>query len=134
MKIKSIKYRIPGISDFLLESLSDTATINLLNQLYYLTEMYVDVIVENTIANFEDLILKDTTRVSFIPEFETSISNNLTKYEFLISNKKARIDFSNMVDLKGVNENLGIMLLKMKSENFYEQTVAQMVFNVMDYL
>jgi hypothetical protein len=134
MKITSIKYRIPGISDFLLESLSDTATINLLNQLYYPTEMYVDVIVENAITDFVDLILKDTARVSFIPEFETSISNDLTKYEFLISNRKARIDFSNMVDLKGVNENLGIMLLKMKSENFYERTVAQMVFNVMDYL
>lgn len=53
MKIKSVKYRIQGISDSLLENLSDEATIQLLTSwFHYKNSIFITFVVEDILEKF----------------------------------------------------------------------------------
>jgi len=48
MKIKSIRYRVQGVSDSLLENLSDETTFNLLTSwFHYKNSIFIDFVVED---------------------------------------------------------------------------------------
>lgn len=136
MKIKSIKYRIQGVSDSLLENLSDEATINLLTSWFHFNNsIYITFVVEDVlddiICGFDKIVRKDTVGVSLN---DSQYFGKINHREYELKFKDATIDFRNLVNLKDIHENFGSMVMKLKSEDYFERTVAQMVFNVMDYL
>lgn len=136
MKIKSVKYRIQGISDSLLENLSDEATIQLLTSwFHYKNSIFITFVVEDILddifSNFDKLVKKDTFGVS---HNDSTYSGKICYREYELKSKDVIIDFRNLVNLKDIHENPGSMIMKLKSDDYFERTVAQMIFNLIDYL
>lgn len=136
MKIISVKYRIQGVSDSLLESLSNENTIKFLDSFFgYLNTIYITFIIKDPPLDITDTFHKEVIKdVNVIMNDLQVISEDLIIREYEIKNYKERINFGNLVDLKDIHDNPGVMLLKMKSDDYFERTVAKMIYNVYDYL
>lgn len=136
MKIKSVTYRVQGVSDSLLESLSDENTIKFLNLLFgYLNTIYITFTIENPPLDITETFHKEVIKdVDIIMNDFQVISEDLITREYQIKNYQERIDFGNLVDLKNIHDNTGLLMLKIKSTDYFERTIAQMILNVYDYL
>lgn len=127
---------MPGISDSLLQNLSDENTINLLTSWYsYQHSIYVNFVIEGMldmqISVFDKQVRKDTEKVSHL---NSEWFGRICHREYELKNNDSVIDFQKLVDLKNIHDNLGMMLMKLKSDDYFERTVSQMIFNVLDYL
>lgn len=136
MKIKSVTYRVQGVSDSLLESLSDENTIKFLNRFFgYLNTIYITFTIENPPLDITDTFHKEVIKdVDVIMNDFQVISEDLITREYQIKNYQERINFGNLVDLKNIHDNTGLLMLKIKSNDYFERTIAQMILNVYNYL
>lgn len=136
MKIKSVTYRVQGVSDSLLENLSEENTIKFLNLFFgYLNTIYITFTIENPPLDITDTFHKEVIQdVDVIMNDFQVISEDLITREYQIKNYNERIDFGNLVDLKNIHDNTGLLMLKIKSNDYFERTIAQMILNVYDYL
>lgn len=136
MKIKSVTYRVQGVSDSLLENLSEENTIKFLNLFFgYLNTIYITFTIENPPLDITDTFHKEVIKdVDVIMNDFQVISEDLITREYQIKNYQERINFGNLVDLKNIHDNTGLLMLKIKSNDYFERTIAQMILNVYNYL
>lgn len=136
MKIKSITYNIPGIDSHFLTTLQAPETIDFLSSFFaYKSSLELNIKVNKPISDFNKLVLtKEIKNISggkiFFESSEEFDKDKIFTYMLSGTN----IDFQRIIDLKNVHQNTGRLILSLKSDNYYECVVANVVYNLLDYI
>lgn len=136
MKIKTITYNIPGIDSHFLTTLESPETIQFLSSFFsYKSSLELNIKVKNPTKDFNKLVLTDDVKKlsggKIFYEFSEKFDND-TVFTYMLNG--SGIDFQRIIDLKNVQQNMGKLVMSLKSDNYYECAVANIVYNLLDYI
>lgn len=136
MKIISITYNIPGIDSHFLTKLESPETIEFLSSFFaYKSSIELNIKVYKPVKDFDSLVLtkeiKNLTSGKIFSQFNEKYDNH-TIFSYMLSGSS--VDFQRIIDLKNVHKNMGKLVMSLKSDNYYESCVANIVYNLLDYI
>ncbi|MCF8445336.1 MAG: hypothetical protein K9G29_10040 [Crocinitomicaceae bacterium] len=136
MKIKKITFEIPGITPELLKTLTDESSINLLSAYYkFKKELLVYIEFEDYDKKFEDIVKK----VSNNTKLGITNLRDITNFGHDTSIRSYRlqggdIDFRKIANLYSLQDNLAMIVMLMRSDDYYEYMISNIILACNEYL